>query len=173
LLDLKSEHGDLKTVGARVIAGSPTTDLRTFTIDKGFRDDVVKDLAVMVPSGVVGRVMTTASHTASVQVLLDRSAAAAARLEKSREQCIVLGIGEETLRIDYLSAAARPEPGETVLTSGLDGIYPEGLLIGKVETVDVKRRTYTVRPAASFSTLEEVLVVLTRPAVAGPRGRGQ
>src|SRR2546430_903788 len=81
---------------------------------------------VIAPTGVVGRIVTLAPRAAKVQLLVDRNAGAGALVERSRAQGVVLGTGEELLRMDYVSGVADVQPGDTVVTSGIDGIYPKG-----------------------------------------------
>ncbi len=110
-----------------------------------------------------------------MQLLIDRNAAAAVMVERSRAQGIVIGTGEPLLRLDYLSTTADVQIGDVVVTSGIDGIYPEGFLVGRIETLERAGGTFKtirVRPAVSFSDLEEVLVVLaTSRAGRAPRLR--
>jgi rod shape-determining protein MreC len=99
-----------------------------------------------------------------VQLLVDRNAAAGALIERSRAQGIVMGSGDTRLRLEYVSEVADVVVGDLVVTSGIDGIFPKGFTIGSVTAVDKSGGAYrqiTVQPAVDFSTLEEVLVVLT------------
>ncbi len=168
LLELR-DRSQLHTTGAAVIAAGATPDFRTMTIDKGTRDGLRPDMAVVSPSGVVGRVVIPSARAAKVQLLIDRNAAAGALVERSRAQGVVLGGGDERLRMEYVSDMADVEVGDTVVTSGIDGIYPKGFAIGRVERVEKGTGTYTlieVRPSVDFTTLEEVLIVLTPQGVA-------
>jgi len=118
------------------------------------------------PSGVVGRVILPSARASKVQLLIDRNAAAGAIIERSRAQGVVVGAGGETLRMDYVPGTADVKAGDLVVTSGIDGIYPKGFVIGTVETVERGPGSYheiRVSPAVDFSRLEEVLVVLTPP----------
>ncbi|MGE5361040.1 MAG: rod shape-determining protein MreC [Bacteroidales bacterium] len=173
LLELRSRTG-LQAVGAAVIGGSVTPDFRTVTIDKGRADGMRGDLAVLAAAGVVGRVVTPSRGTSKVQLLVDRNAAIAGLVERSRAQGILVGTGEDVLRVEYLPATADVKVGDTVVSSGIDGIYPKGLIVGRVERVDRAGTGYksiVVRPAVDFGALEEVLVVTSPPAPrdGGPR----
>ena len=163
LLDLR-DRSKLNTLAAEIIAAGATPDFRTLTIDKGTREGVRADMAVIAPAGVVGRVVMPSTRAAKVQLLVDRNAAAGALIERSRAQGVVTGGGDDRLRMDYVSEVADVIVGDLVVTSGIDGIYPKGYVIGQVESV-VKSgnayKTITVRPAVDFTSLEEVLVVLT------------
>jgi rod shape-determining protein MreC len=157
---------ELKTVAAGIIGAGASPDFRTVTIDRGTRAGVKANMAVIAPTGVVGRVVTPAGRASKVQLLVDRNAGAGALVERSRAQGVILGAGEELLRMDYVSATADVKPGDTIVTSGIDGIYPKGFVIGKVESVDRGNGIYKVlrvRPAVDFNRLEEVLVITTQP----------
>jgi rod shape-determining protein MreC len=163
LLDLR-DRSNLNTIAAEIIAAGATPDFRTLTIDKGTRDGVKADMAVIAPAGVVGRVVMPSTRAAKVQLLIDRNAAAGALVERSRAQGVVTGGGDDRLRMDYVSEVADVIVGDLVVTSGIDGIYPKGYVIGQVESVEksgTAYKTITVKPAVDFTSLEEVLVVLT------------
>jgi rod shape-determining protein MreC len=128
-------------------------------------------MPVIAPAGVIGRIALPSGHTATVQLIIDRSAAAAGRIERSRTEGIALGNGDGTLRFEYLSATADVERGDVVVTAGLDGVYPAGLVLGKVELVEKNGPAYrrvTIRPVVDFSTLETVLVLLAPAPVWTP-----
>ena len=168
LLDLRSRT-ELSTVAASVIAGSASPDFRTLTIDKGTADGLRADMAVIAPSGVVGRVVTPGARAAKVQLLIDRNAAAGALVERSRAQGVAEGTGGN-LRLNYVSATADVTVGDAVVTSGIDGIYPKGFVLGQIESVEQGGAAFgviAIRPAVDFSSLEGVLVVLTAPDAAG------
>jgi rod shape-determining protein MreC len=170
LLELRTQV-DLETVAASVIATAPSPESRTVTIDKGMRDGVRSDMAVIAPSGVVGRVITPGARAANVQLLIDRNAGAGAVVERSRAQGVVVGTGTDRLRLEYVAATADIEVGDWVVTSGIEGIYPDalregsyprGFVIGQIESIQRSAGQYSailVRPAVDFGTLETVLVV--------------
>jgi rod shape-determining protein MreC len=163
LLDLR-DRSNLATTAAEIIASGATPDFRTVTIDKGRRDGLRRDMAVIAPAGVVGRVVAPSASAAKVQLLIDRNAAAGALIERSRAQGVVIGAGDERLQLEYVSEIADIVVGDLVVTSGIDGIYPKGFVIGQVEAVEKSGSSYkriTVRPGVDFTSLEEVLVVLT------------
>jgi rod shape-determining protein MreC len=168
LLELR-HRTDLATTGATVIAGGASPDFRTITIDKGTADGLRPDQAVISPGGVVGRVIMPSARASKVQLLIDRNAAAGALVERSRAQGVVLGAGGERLRMDYVSSAADVRVGDLVVTSGVDGIYPKGFVIGQIESLERGAGIFSsivIRPAVDFSSLEQVLVVVTPPAAA-------
>jgi rod shape-determining protein MreC len=173
LLDMR-DRSDLKLAAADVIAGSATPDFKTLTIDKGTRDGLRTDMAVVSPVGVVGRVIVPSRRAARVQLLIDRNAAAGVLIERSRSQGVTVGNGDGKLRMEYVSEVSDIVVGDLVVTSGIDGIYPKGYAVGKVETVERAGGAFKriiVRPAVDFSSIEEVLVVLT-PAPAHEAAEG-
>ena len=166
LLELR-ERAQLDTVAAEVIAGAASPDFRTVTIDKGSSDQLATDMAVISPAGVVGRVILPSRRASKVQLLIDRNAAAGALIERTRVQGVVVGIGDGLLRMQYVPGTADVKTGDLVVTSGIDGIYPKGFVIGTIDHADRGAGAYheiVIRPAVDFSRLEEVLIVRTPPA---------
>ena len=168
VLNLRTQAVELATVAANVIAGGASPDFRTITIDKGTAEGLRPDMAVIAPAGVVGRIITPSARAAKVQLLIDRNAAAGALVERSRAQGVAEGTGGG-LRLNYVSGTADVQVGDTVVTSGIDGIYPKGFVIGQIQSVQRGTGgfdTITLRPAVDFSSIEAVLVVLTPPVSA-------
>jgi rod shape-determining protein MreC len=168
------------TLAARVIAGSPAPGSLTVTIDRGSADGVSADMAVIAGSGVVGRVINQpAPHAAQVQLLIGRNAAAAVTLERTGAGGVAVGGASDLmLSIDYVSNQADIQVGERVMTSGQDGIFPGGFLVGYVQRSDkgANYRVVKVKPSVDFSHIDLVLVVLAKPApdltAAAASGRG-
>jgi len=155
-------------LAAEVIAGYGEAGLLTVTIDRGAQDGVKENMAVIAPAGIVGRVIgPVAAHASRVQLLIDENAAIGAVVERTRTAGMVMGSrGDPPLRMDLVSNLDEVQAGDLVVTSGVDGIYPKGFNIGRVETSERGRelyRTITVRPSVSFRALDEVLVVLRDP----------
>jgi len=166
LLELR-ERANLDTTAAEVIAAAASPEFRTVTIDKGTGDGLRTDMAVVSPAGVVGRIILPSGRASKVQLLIDRNAAAGALIERTRVQGVVEGIGDGALNMQYVPGTADVRPGDLVVTSGIDGIYPKGFVIGTIDHVDRGAGGYhliTVRPAVDFTRLEEVLVVRTPPS---------
>jgi rod shape-determining protein MreC len=167
----------LPTLAADVIAGNPNPGMLTLTVGRGSADGVLADMAVIAPAGVVGRIVgAPAAHAARVQLLIDPNAAAGAWTERTRAGGMVTGVDKDPpLSMDLVSNQADVKPGDLVVASGVDGIYPKGFAIGRVETSDRAPGLYraiTVRPAVDFSSLEEVLIVLVPPRSAQPDDSG-
>jgi rod shape-determining protein MreC len=163
LLDLR-DRSKLKTMAAEVIASSASPDFQTLTLDKGTNYGLRTDMAVIANDGVVGRIVVPSGRAAKVQLLIDRNAAAGALVERSRAQGVAKGTGDGRLQLEFVSETADVAVGDLVVTSGIEGIFPKGFTIGRVDVVEKTGPAYkriTVKPAVDFSKLEEVLVVLT------------
>jgi rod shape-determining protein MreC len=173
LLELR-DRVTLQTTAAEIIGSSPSQEFRTVTINKGTSDGLRQDMAIISPAGIVGRVVVPSARSAKVQLLIDRNAAAGAIVERSRAQGVVVGIGEDRLRLENVPETADLVAGDLVVSSGIEGIYPKGFVIGTIEGVEKSGPAYkriTVKPAVDFSALEEVLVVTT-PTPAHEAGQG-
>lgn len=172
LLKLRESVGP-NAMAAQVIGGDASPGFRSVTIDRGSSDGLARDMAIIAPGGIVGRVVRLGTRAAVVQLLVDRDAAAGALIERSRTGGVVVGAdGEPPLQLRDVSATADVVVGDTVLTSGIDGIYPKGFVVGTVVSVERgsgSERLIRVRPAVDMSGLEEVLVVVPpqRPAAEG------
>jgi rod shape-determining protein MreC len=166
LLELR-DRANLDTVAAEVIAGSASPDFKTVTIDKGSSDSLDTDMAVISPAGVVGRIILPSRRASKVQLLIDRNAAAGALIERTRVQGVVVGTGDGMLHMQYVPGTADVKTGDLVVTSGIDGIFPKGFVIGTIDHADRGAGGYheiVIRPAVDFTRLEEVLIVRTPPA---------
>ncbi|MFB3920665.1 MAG: rod shape-determining protein MreC [Terriglobia bacterium] len=165
LLEFKN-HLPFQAVAAEVIASSPGEASRAIFIDKGSDAGLTPDLAVVTPSGVVGKIIAVFPHTAQVMLVTDTSSGVACALDKSRVQGILKGASLNLCQIQYVMNEAPVSAGEMVLTSGLDQIYPKGLPIGSVSEVAEGNiyKTIKVKPAAALDRLETVLVVVKSPS---------
>jgi rod shape-determining protein MreC len=167
LLDLRRAV-PMDTVAAEVVGRDGVPWFRSLTIDKGEADGVALDAPVMSPTGVVGRVFAVGPHAARVQVLLDRDGAAGVLVERSRVPGVVSGqvsgqaSGAEDLVLKYVPERSDVAVGDVVVTSGVDRIYPKGLVVGRVRYVGKGSglfRDILVETSARFDRLEAVLVV--------------
>ena len=160
----------VETITARVIAGDPTPGFPAVTIDRGSADGLRANMAIIAPNGVVGRIYgRLEEHAAQVQLIVGRNAGVAAYLQRTGAGGnIVGGASEEPpLRMDDVPNLVDVQIGDLVLTSGLDGIFPRGYTIGRVERAERGSATYreiAVRPTVDFSNLRYVLVVTTGPS---------
>lgn len=151
-----------QTMAAQVIGGSGSELSRSVFIDKGSRDGLKTDMAVITADGVVGKVLHVYRATSEVLLIDDQSSGVGAILDKTRLQGVVNGTPAGELVLGRVMSDETVPIGEVVLTSGGDSIFPKGLPIGKVATVGQGSDLFLnihVRPAADLSKLEEVLVV--------------
>jgi rod shape-determining protein MreC len=163
LLDFKEKFIS-KTVAAQVIATSGTEQSRLITIDKGANDHIKPDMPVITPDGIVGKVKDVFPLSSQVLLINDHDSGAGVTLESSRLQGIVKGTSLGELQIYYVMSDEKVEPGERVVTSGGDRIYPKGYAVGTVisSTPDRDNDPFLaikIKPAADISRLEEVLVI--------------
>jgi rod shape-determining protein MreC len=167
LLDFK-EHFPSHTLAAQVIGSSGSEQSRVLYIDKGARDGVLPDMAVITADGVVGKVRDVFRGSAQVLLINDEMSGVGALLEKSRLFGVVKGSAGGTLMLDHIMSDEKVEKGEPVVTSGGDRIFPKGLPVGTIADVSPGSDLFLnirVRPAADLSRLEEVLVVTDVSAV--------
>jgi rod shape-determining protein MreC len=161
-------------LAAEVIAGNPSPGTLTVTINRGSSDGITEDMAVIGARGVVGRVINpVAPHAATVQLIVGRTAATAVVFEGSNAGGMATGgAPDRLLRAEFVPVLAAITVGERVTTSGQDGIFPQGFLVGTVERVNRSGpdREIVIRPAVDFTHVDVVLVAARRPAGADVSG---
>jgi rod shape-determining protein MreC len=162
LLDLKRQIA-LPVVGARIIAYDPSMWSRCALVDQG-RDKGVKiAMPVLAHQGIVGRVVEVYPQYAKVLLIVDRKSGADAMIQRTRVRGILQGQGSNRCTLDFVPKNADVQVGDLVLASGLSGIFPKGLVFGKVTAANKKNpgvfQEIEVTPSADLSALEEVLVV--------------
>jgi rod shape-determining protein MreC len=166
LLGFRDAHSEVQMLAARVIGASPDPSSHMVFITRGARDGVKRDMGVITPEGVVGKVFAVYPDTSQVLLLTDKESGVGALLATSRAQGPVRGSGDPLLGLEYISNDVKIEQGEKILTSGQDRIFPKDLPVGTVVQVQPDRRSpfqkISVKPAARLDGLEEVLVLLTR-----------
>jgi rod shape-determining protein MreC len=167
LLALKTDL-TLDSVAAEVIAREGVPWFRSVMVDHGSLAGVRVNAAVVTPQGIAGRVVAVGRLVARVQLLLDRDCSAGVLIGDERVSGVVQGQvgfadqGTSELLVKYVTALAQVAPGDEVVTSGLDGIYPKGLRVGRVSSVAPAGGLFKdvlVTPAVSFDRLEEVLIL--------------
>lgn len=150
---------------ARVIGHNPDSWFNYLIIDKGASDGVTKDMPVVTPKGLVGRVAQVTPGTARVMLLSDADSGVGGLVQRSRDAGVVLGgVGrQQFLTVRLFSRDADIVPGDQIVSSGLGGIFPRGLPIGVVVRVDREEygllKTASIRAAVDFGRLEEVFVL--------------
>jgi rod shape-determining protein MreC len=161
ILDFKNQL-PFQSVAAEVIASSPGENSNAVFIGKGADAGLTADLAVITPEGVVGKTIAVFPRSAQVLLLTDPASGVGVMLEKTRVQGVLKGDSENLCLIRYIMNEEPITFGETVLTSGLDQIYPKGLRVGMVVQTSAGNiyKNIGVRPAVDLSRLETVLVVL-------------
>jgi rod shape-determining protein MreC len=167
LLDFKTASG-LSLTSAHVIAKSADPLFRTVVIDRGTADGISRGMAVVVPEGVVGRVISASRGYAKVLLANDRASAVDAIVQRTRAQGIFVGTGGGMGSLKYVARSDEVRPGDLVISSGLGQVFPKGLPLGVVENVSGERaavfQSVRVRPTIDFGSLEEVMVVKTLAA---------
>lgn len=151
-----------QTKAAQVIGSSGSELSRSVYIDKGEHDGIRPDMAVITADGIVGKVLRVYGSTSQVLLIDDQTSGVGAILDKTRLQGILRGSPSGEVVLEKVMSDETVPAGELVLTSGGDGIFPKGLLVGRVMKVAPGGELFLnirVRPAADLSKLEEVLVV--------------
>lgn len=173
LLDF-SKTVEKKAIGARVIGHDISPWFQGIFIDAGVDRGVRPGMAVIVPEGAVGRVYKAYEGYSEVILLSDGRFAADVVVERTRVKAIAEGMGGTLCRLKYVSPTQDVAPGDRILFSGFDGMMPRGTLLGTVLNVDRPREGIFLKvqvvSAVRFDSVEEVLVILSRPAV--PFGTG-
>jgi rod shape-determining protein MreC len=148
---------------AGTVIGRDATGLaRTITVDRGERDGVAKGAAVLAPAGVVGRVFFTSERVARVILITDHNSALDAIVQRTRARGIVEGTIDGGCGLKFVKRTEDLQPGDVIVTSGVDGIFPRGLPVGVLTSVDKRGQGLfqyaAVRPFVDFDRVEEVLV---------------
>jgi rod shape-determining protein MreC len=162
LLGMKEALG-YTSIAAQVVGVDPSGWFHSILIDVGTRDGVFEGMPVVVPRGIVGHVVKAAFSHSKVILMLDRSSAIDAIVQRTRARGIVEGKTGRHCRFKYALRKDAIREGDVVVSSGLDGIYPKGLRIGSVEKVEKSPagifQSVEIKPFVDFAKLEEVLVV--------------
>lgn len=150
-------------VAAEIIGKDPSPWFKTFIVDKGEVDGIEKGSSVVIPEGIVGQVIEVGKHYSKVLLIIDPNSAVDALVQRTRSRGLIKGgIGGKCL-FKYALRKHEIQVGDSVISSGLDGVYPKGLHIGKVSGV-VRRNAgifqeVTVIPGVDFEELEQVLIM--------------
>jgi rod shape-determining protein MreC len=154
-----------KAIAAELIGRDPSPWFKTIIIDKGKADGLVKGSPVVVPEGIVGQVIDVSHHYSKVLLIIDQNSAVDGLVRRTRARGIIKGEPTGRCIFDYVMRKHEIRIGDTVVSSGLDGIFPKGLRVGHVTGV-IRRNSgifqeVNVSPFVDFETLEEVLVILS------------
>ncbi len=162
LLGFKERAG-FPSVAAKVIGEDLAAESRTLLINRGSRDGIHRNLAVVTESGVVGKVTDVGDFASRVLLVVDHRSAVDALVQNTRAKAVVRGRGEALARLDYLERRDEVHAGDLVITSGYGGVFPKGLRIGTVERVEPAPtglfQQAELKPSVDFGRLEEVLVL--------------
>lgn len=163
LLGFRQENPSAQMVAAEVIGASADSSSHTIFINRGERNGLRRNMAVITPDGVVGRISEVSPHVAQVLLITDKESGVGVLFADSRAHGVVNGAGEPQLRMDYVRADEKVSLGEEIVTSGEDRIFPKDLPVGTVASTKAgfPFQTVQVNPAAHLDRLEEVLVLLT------------
>lgn len=161
------EARNLDALGARVI-GRPTSAWEgVITIDRGSADGVDIGMPVLAAQGLLGQTVEVTAHSAKVRLISDQRSGVAALIQSTRAEGVVRGSIEGELTMDYVSRESTVVAGDVVLTSGLGGVYPKGLIVGEVSVVELADNDLfpyiIVRPSARIAGIEEVIVLVGAP----------
>jgi rod shape-determining protein MreC len=155
-------------IAAEIIGKDPSAWFKTVIIDKGSTDGLRRGLPAVSSSGVVGQIVEVSARQSRLMLIIDRNSGADALVQRTRARGIVKGTSQDDCYLDYVLHADDVRVGDLVVSSGFDGVYPKGLLIGTVTAVDFKGGDFfkdvQITPAVDFDKLEEVLIILESPA---------
>lgn len=166
-----SEQFEFETSMAQTIMLDTAGRFKSIIIDRGSADGVQVNDIIANANGLIGRVVLTTNDLAKVQLVTDTNCSVGSLIERTRRQGVVRGLGGNIVQLYDIPALADVQPGDRVLTAGIDGVFPKGIPIGTVVRSEPGQslfKTVTVRPTVDFGTIEEVIVIHTRkipPAV--------
>jgi rod shape-determining protein MreC len=163
LLSFKQGQAKVPMIVARVIGASADTNSEVIYLDQGQRQGIKRNMGVITPEGVVGKVIESYRDTSQVLLLTDRDSGVGAMIAASRIQSPVGGTGEPLLTMKYVGNDDEVAVGSRVITSGMDRIFPKDLPVGVITQVKPgsQYKQIRVKPSANLEKLEEVIVLLT------------
>jgi rod shape-determining protein MreC len=150
-------------IAAEVIGQDPSSWFKSVTINKGEKDGLRKGMAVISPEGVIGQILKTGPYHSTILLITDYSSAIDSIVQRTRAKAIVEGKGENRCQLKYLLRAEEVIVGDIVVTSGLSGNFPKGLVVGEIRKVEKTGQGVfqyaELVPSVDLSKLEEVLVI--------------
>jgi len=163
------QNTDEPLLPARVIGWDSSGLFKSITIDKGEHDGLTVNMPVVNAEGVVGRVVSVCPDYSQVLLITDQNSAVDGLVQRSRGRGTLRGRGSNECYFDYVIKTCEIEAGDTIVTSGMGGVFPKGLYLGAVTKIkDARSKLFKdvrVVPAVDFSTLEEVLIVFRSGSV--------
>lgn len=166
-----SDQMNFQTIGARVVARTPRFLSNILYIDRGAKDGIPLDAPVLSGDGIIGRIVLVSGHQSQVQLVTNSDASVGVMLERSRTPGVLMGTGDLLMDLRYISNTEQIVIGDNVLSSGLDGIFPKGIAIGRIVDVHKGKSVFwdiKVKPLMDMVHLEEVSVLLANRTVADP-----
>lgn len=160
-----SERFDLQTSLAHVLMLDTSSRFKSLIIDRGSSGGIEVNDVIVNANGLIGRVVLTTKDMAKVQIITDSNSAVGALIERTRRQGVIRGDGIGGAQMYDVPSLADVQPGDTVLTAGIDGVFPKGIPIGTVVRAEKGQelfKTIAVRPSVDFGLIEEVIVINTR-----------
>ncbi|MEL6821659.1 MAG: rod shape-determining protein MreC [Calditrichota bacterium] len=173
MLELKEEKKATYIAG-RIVGESVERRIRSLIIDVGREDGIKRNMAVVNPDGLIGKVLATSDGQAIIQQLVDHNALVSVTLQNSREKGVVSWSGNSWLELLYIPKNIPVSRGETVVTSGISQIYPPGIKVGVVTSVEEDEfnlfKSIRIKPAVNFNALEEVFLIVPDSSLADSSG---
>ncbi|HAS17992.1 MAG TPA: rod shape-determining protein MreC [Nitrospiraceae bacterium] len=164
LLDIKDPL-NISYNAAGIIAKDPSNWYSAIVINKGERDRLRPNLGVITAEGVVGRIVKTAASYSRVLLLTDRNSAVAGLIQRTGDEGIVAGMGGRTLQLNFIMIDSEVQNGDLVITSGTDGVFPPGIVIGTINKIESPKNalfhTIELIPGVDLSRVREVMVLKT------------
>jgi rod shape-determining protein MreC len=162
LLSLSDDY-HYNFIAARVIGREQAALSRTVLINKGSSDGLKSGMPVLAPPGLIGRLVDVSSHVSRVLLFIDENSNIDAIVQRNRTQGIISGAGSRGLILKYISKTQDVKEGDVIVSSGMGGVFPKGMLIGRVIHVDRQDGglflKINVAPFTDFSKLEEILIL--------------
>lgn len=159
----------LPLLSTEVTGYDPTVWFKTMTINRGSNDGLQRGMAVVSDDGIIGQIIGVSLHYAKVLLITDRNSAVDVIVQRSRVRGVLKGASSGTCYLDYIGSREDVEVGDMIISSGLGGVFPKGLAIGRVTKVNRSRpglfQDIEVAPCTDVSNIEEVLVVLEKSSL--------
>jgi len=164
LLNFRNAHQEASMLAAEVIGASADPTSHTLFINRGERDHVRRNMAVITPEGIVGKIVEVFPISSQVLLINDKDSGVGALFAATRTHGVVKGSGDPNVRMDYIVNDEKVQAGDKILTSGEDHIFPKDMPIGTVESAKQGNpfQVIWIQPAARLDRLEDVLVLLTQ-----------
>jgi rod shape-determining protein MreC len=166
LLEMK-ETLKISSLTATVVGEDASPWFKTILIDRGSSDGLKEGMSVIAADGIIGQLVKVAAKSSRVLLIIDHASGVAGLIQRSRARGVVKGKGDGTCILEFSLSAEDVTVGDTVITSGIGGVFPNGLKIGEVSMVKKGEygifQTVVIRPAVNLARLEDVLVLLQPP----------